>query len=162
MTFQFTTSRDNGRSTFQASDSSAFQKNSNSKFTTGHLNTDNQNTTVLLSAVVVSLRNGSGKPIRVRALLDCGFQASFVTTNMAKALMLSTRSNQTTIRTLGSAQTQKTYEILSTTINDAVDVILHRISKITNVIPSRDIDISQTRHSNNLNLADPSFNIPSK
>ena len=76
--------------------------------------------------------------------------------------MLSTRSNQATIMTLGSTQTQKICGILSTTINDAVDVNFYLISKITIVIPSREIDISQMRHINHLNLADPSFNIPSK
>ena len=98
----------------------------------------------------------------MRALLDSGSQASFITANMANALMLSTRSNQAPIMTLDSTQTQKTCGILSTTINDTVDVNLHLISKITNVIPSREIDISQMRHINHLNLADPSFNIPSK
>ena len=76
--------------------------------------------------------------------------------------MLSTRSNQATSTTLGSTQTQKTCGILSTTINNTVDVNLHLISKITKVIPSREINISQMRHVNHLNLADPSFNIPSK
>ena len=84
----------------------------------------------------------------MRALLDSGSQASFITANMAKALMLSTRSNQATITTFGSAQTQKTCGTLSTTINETVDVSLHLISKITNVIPSREIDISQIRHIN--------------
>ena len=98
----------------------------------------------------------------MRALLDSGSQASFITANMAKALMLSTRSIQATIITFGSTQTQTTCGILSTTINDAVDVNLHLISKITNVIPSQEIDISQMRHINHLNLADTSFNIPSK
>ena len=68
-----------------AGGSSASHKDSNSKFTTGHLNTDSQNNTVLLSTVVVSVRNGSDKPIRMRALLDSGSQASFITANMAKA-----------------------------------------------------------------------------
>ena len=100
----------------------------------------------------------------MRALLDSGSQASFITAKMAKAPMRSTRSNQATITTLGSAQTQKTCGILSTTINGTVDVNLHLIPKITNVIPSREIDISQMRHinHNHLNLADPSLNIPSK
>ena len=145
---------DNGRNALQASGSSAPHKHWNSKFTTGHLNTDNQNITVLLSTVVVSIRNRSGKPIRVRALLDSGSQASFITANMAKARMLSTRSNQATITTLVPTQTQKTCGILSTTINDAVGVTLHLISKITNVIPSRETDISQMRHINHLILAD--------
>ena len=85
------------------------------------MNTDSKNNTVLLSTVVVSFRNGNGKLIRMRELLDSGSQASFVTANMAKALMLSTRSNQATIMTIGSTETQKT-------INDAVDVNLHLIS----------------------------------
>ena len=147
-----------GDNSFQVSGGSTSHKD----VTTGHLNTDSQNNTVLLSTVVVSIRNGSGKPIRMRALLDSGSQASFITANMAKALMLSTRSNQATIMTLGSTQTQKTCGILSNTINDAVDVNLHLISKIANVLPSREIDISQMRHIIHLNLADPRYNFPSK
>ena len=154
---------DNGRNNgSQPSTSSNSNKDSSSEITTGHLNTDNHNNTVLLSTVIVSIRNAKGKPIRMRALLDSGSQASFITANMANALMLSTRRSQATITTLGSTQTQKTCGILSTTINDAIDVNLHLITKITNVIPSREIDISQMRHINHLNLADPSFNIPSK
>ena len=65
-------------------------KTTNSKFTTGHLNTDNQNNTVLLSTVVVSKRNTSDKPMRMQALLDSESPASFITANIAKALMLST------------------------------------------------------------------------
>ena len=97
----------------------------------------------------------------MQALLDSGSETSFITANMAKALMLLTRGNQTTSTTRGSTETQKTCGILSTTINDAVDVNLQLISKIPKVIPSRDIDISQMRHINHVNLADPSFNIPS-
>ena len=62
--------------------------------------------------------------------MDSGSQASFITANMAKALVLSTRSNQATITTLGSAQTQKTCGILSTTINDTVDIINEAISSL--------------------------------
>ena len=62
--------------------------------------------------------------------------------------MLSTRSNQATITTLGSTQSQK--------------INLHLISIFTIVIPSREINISPMRHFNHLNLADLSFNIPSK
>ena len=49
---------------FQASGCSTSHNDTNSKFTTGHLNTDNQTNTVLLSIVVVSVRNASCKPIR--------------------------------------------------------------------------------------------------
>ena len=57
---------DNGRNMFQEGGSSASHKVSNSELTR-HLKTDNQNNTVLLSTVVVSRRNASGKPIRMRA-----------------------------------------------------------------------------------------------
>ena len=115
---------------------SASHKDSNSKFTTGHLNNNNQNNGVPLSTVVVSIRNASGKPIEMRSLLESWSQASFITAIKSKALMLSPRSSQATITILGSTQTHKTCWIWSTTINDAVDVNLHLISKLTNVIPS--------------------------
>ena len=75
---------DNRRNTFIASGSSASHTDSNSKCTTGHLNTDNQNNTVLLSTVADFIRTGSGKPIRMRALLNSASQASFITANMAE------------------------------------------------------------------------------
>ena len=63
--------RDNGRNMFQESGSSASHKVSNSELT-GLLKTDNQNNSVLLSTVVVSRRNASGKTFRMRARLDSG------------------------------------------------------------------------------------------
>ena len=137
------------------------RKDSKSTFKTGHSNTDNQNNTVLLSTVVVSIRTREWQ-VNQDALLGSGSQASFIAANMAKVLELPTRRNQTTIITLGSTQTQKTCGILWTTYNDAVDVNLYLISKITNTTTSREIDKSQMRHINHFNLADPIFKTPSK
>ena len=51
---------------------------------------------------------------------------------------------------------------MSAKLNDVLDINLHVIPKITNAIPSQEIDVSQLRHIHNLQLADPQFNVPGK
>ena len=47
-------------------------------------------------------------------------------------------------------------------LNDVVETNLHVIPKITNEIPTKPINVSQLRHVNHLQLADPTFNVPCK
>ena len=138
---------------FQESGISASHKVSNSELT-GHLKTDNQNNSVLISTVVVSRRNANGKPLRMRARLDS--RAPFYHCQHGEGPKKYSRYDYNTWFNTDP----KTCDILSTTINDAVDANLHLVLKITNMLPSREINISQMRHINHLNLADPSFNLP--
>ena len=117
------------------------------QFTTGHFSADNEINTVLLSTSLVRNRNSSGDAIKLRALLDSGSQASFVTEDVAKALML---------------PTQETRGLLPVTFNNTIEVNLHLIPKISNTIPDKGIHVSTVRHVNNLNKADPTFSVPNK
>ena len=92
----------------------------------------------------------------MRALLDSGSQASFITEATAKALMLPIEKTQIPIASLGAAKTQKTLGLIAMKLN------LHVISKIKNERPTKPIDVSQLRHVNHLQLADPTFNVPGK
>ena len=47
-------------------------------------------------------------------------------------------------------------------LNDTIGVNLDLTPKISNTIPYKEIDVSTTRHVNNLNLADPTFNVPNR
>ena len=67
----------------------------------------------LLSTTYVSLRDKSGNEFSMRALLDPGSQASFITEAKAKALMLPIEKIQTPIANLGAAKTQKTLGLVA-------------------------------------------------
>ena len=128
----------------------------------GLTSTDGNVNSVLLSTAIVSIKDQRGRNIQLRALLDSGSQASFITESMTKALMLRIQRSKTTISTLGSTKSQKALGFMSAKLNDVLDINLHVIPKITNAIPSQEIDVSQLRHIHNLQLADPQFNVPGK
>ena len=117
---------------------------------------------VLLSTAYVSLRDKAGSEISMRALLDSGSQASFITEAKAKAFMLPIEKTQRPIAALGAAKTQKTLGLIAMKLNDVVETNIHVIPKITNEIPTKPIDVSQLRHFNYLQLAYPTFNVPGK
>ena len=96
----------------------------------------------------------------MRALLDSGSQASFITEAKAKTLMLPIEKIQIPIAALGAANTLKTLGLIAMKLNDVVETNLHVIPKITYEIPTNPIDVSQLRHVNHLQLADPTFSVP--
>ena len=130
--------------------------------TSGHCNASAPTKSVLLSTALVSIKDHAGKSVKLRALLDSGSQASFITESMATALMLRLRKGQVEITTLGASTTEKTKGMIVTKLNDAVPINLHVISRITNQVPTSKVDISQMRNIRNLKLADPTFNTPGK
>ena len=97
---------------------------------------------VFLSTAFVKIRNQSGKGIQMRARR--GSQGSFITESNAKALMLNTIRTQTPISPIGSLKAQKTLGVLPTRLNQTNDTSVHIIPKITNTLPMKHIDISQS------------------
>ena len=61
--------------------------------------------------------------------------------------MLRIHRSKITISTVGSTKSQKALGFMSAKLNDVLDINLHVIPKITNAIPSQEIDVSQLRHS---------------
>ena len=135
---------------------------STKQFTTGHFSADSEINTVLLSTSLVTILNSLGDPIKLRALLDSCSQASFVTEDFATVLMLPTQRSQINVSTMGSSHFQNTRGLLPLKFDGTIEVYLHLIPKISNTISDKEIDVSTMRHVNNLNLADPTFNIPNK
>ena len=91
-----------------------------------------------------------------------GSQASLITEDVAKALMLPTQRSQINVSSMGSSHFQKTRILLPVKLDDTIEVNLHLTPKILNTIPDKKIDASTMRHVNNLNLADPTFNVANK
>ena len=91
--------------------------------------------TVLLSTAYVMIEDANGTPVTLRAMLDSGSQASFISESRANALKVKILGDSISITPFGSSSSQKTKGVLSTVLNDAVHVDLHVVSKISNLVP---------------------------
>ena len=64
---------------------------------------------------------------------------------------------------MGSSYSQKTSGFLSVKLNDTLEVDPHLIPNFSNPIPNKEINgVSTMHHVKNLNIADPTFNVPNK
>ena len=116
---------------------------------------------ILLATALASIPDSAGNPVQLRALLDSGSQASFIISDKARTLMLPIKKASTTLTPLGSGTTQRVNQLLATKLNDSIDFNKFIKLKITNHISSNKIGISQMRHIQYLNMADPQINVPS-
>ena len=98
----------------------------------------------------------------MRALPDSGSQASFITEHKALSLKLMIQKSHVLINTQGATQVQSPKGLIVAEINGLICVNLHKIPRITGCMPSHHVDVSQMRHIPNVNLADPTFNLPGK
>ena len=94
--------------------------------------------TLFFSTSLVTVRISLGDPIKLWTLLDSGSQASFITEDVAKALMLPTHRSQTSVSTIGSSYFQKTRGLLPVKLDDTIDVNLHLKPKISNTNPDKE------------------------
>ena len=106
--------------------STSTKMESTKQLTTGHVSADNEIKTVLLSTSLVTIRNSTRDAIKLRALLDSGSPASFVTEDVAKALMLPTQRSQINVSTMGSSHFHKTRGLLPVKLNDTIEVNLNK------------------------------------
>ena len=138
-------------------DSSKLGQTAN-QVTSRHCNASVPINNVLLSTALVSIKDFTCKTVKIRALLDSGSQASFIT---AAALMLKVRRSQVAITPLGASATERTKGMLATKLKHT-PVNLHVIPRITNQVPRCKVDVSQMHHIRNLKLAVPAFNTSGK
>ncbi|XP_065079455.1 uncharacterized protein LOC135702362 [Ochlerotatus camptorhynchus] len=122
--------------------------------------------TVLLSTAVVRVHGPSGRSTFVRTLLDSCSESNFITERIVQLLGLNRRKQAAIIAGMGGSTVNSTYctvadfsSVNSTYSNTLTFSIL---SKITNDLPSRAIDISQWNLPPDLILADPDFASPQR
>ncbi|XP_015596422.1 uncharacterized protein LOC107268298 [Cephus cinctus] len=120
---------------------------------------------VLLATTVVNVVDSKGNPRPCRALLDCGSQSRFITTNCVEKLGLKQFGMHIPISGLEelSMQTRKLAKI---TIQSRVKGYQARldclvIEKITQFLPASQLDVEELQIPDGITLADPEFNQPS-
>ncbi|XP_065094995.1 uncharacterized protein LOC135716231 [Ochlerotatus camptorhynchus] len=121
----------------------------------------------LLPTVVAKLRGGDGKLHDVRMLIDCGSQASLITTACANRLGLR-RSNASLEITGVSGEVVGTTAgivtlVISSRFNEETKLTTQAfvLGRLTATLPCQRFDVASMPYLKGLQLADPHFNQPS-
>lgn len=131
---------------------------------TSHFNT-NQGF-ALLATAIVKVRSETGRSTFLRALIDQGSQASFISERAAQLLKLKKRSIKGTVSGVGSSVTRINSIVRLTIFSTSnaefcLPIEAYVISKqVTNKLPSKSIITGSWPHIQGLQLADPTYNKP--
>ncbi|XP_011860315.1 PREDICTED: uncharacterized protein LOC105557632 [Vollenhovia emeryi] len=125
-----------------------------------------QSSQVLLATAMVKIQHKDGHFIDVKALLDNGSQANFVSASLAKKLKLDPRDAPIEIKGVNQ-QVSKATKILNLKMNSrfesfATDLQCVILQAITQRIPNVRIDRQRLDIPENIRLADPQFYVPSE
>ncbi|XP_036145373.1 uncharacterized protein LOC118646483 [Monomorium pharaonis] len=121
---------------------------------------------VLLSTALVKVKAKNGQFFTGRALLDNGSQSNFITNDFAKKLNMPTFKENIEIRGINQQAVCSTdsvnLKITSRFGTFGTELTYVVLPRITQNIPTIEIDISNIEIPKNIKLADPHFNIPGK
>lgn len=120
----------------------------------------------ILCTAKVKIPNFQGKLITARAILDCGSQSSFMTTDLSNKLNLPKRKTDLTITGINNKLSRSTYKCdiqLYSSVNDFnFPLTCFILDKITNDLPDAFIDRKRLNIPKHLELADPEFDTTHK
>ncbi|CAH0719175.1 unnamed protein product, partial [Brenthis ino] len=125
---------------------------------------------VLLATAMVKIKARKGNFILFRSLLDQGSQASFITEAAVQMLGLRKIPNRSIISGIGGEEesklSSKAMVIVNiqsrTNPNFIITVKAHVLSKLTALLPEKNVTVEMITTLSSTELADPSFNIPNK
>lgn len=128
------------------------------------LHTSSSSTQVLLPTIKVKLFDSRGRTLLVRALLDSGSQASFITHSLMKRLSLNSITQSTNIIGIGNK---------NNIINKYVNIVIHSpvqdmqfhvkcnvVDAITTRLPQQYFDLNRYSLPKGIYLSDDKFNVP--
>lgn len=120
---------------------------------------------VLLATALIKCRAKNGEYITLRALIDQGAQATFITEAAAQRLQLHREKILAQIDGFGDTPVGTAKSMISIMISAMHDEFFTTINaivmtKVTKNIPANRMDASEWPHLNGIELADPNFNIP--
>lgn len=121
---------------------------------------------VLLSTALIQVQDSSGQKQTIRALLDSGSTASFITESLCAKLNLPTASTSSVVEGLNSqlSHLNKRCDViissLISTYKENINCFV--VPTITQFLPTTQINYSLLNIPKNITLADPTFNIPAK
>ncbi|XP_062704650.1 uncharacterized protein LOC134286956 [Aedes albopictus] len=117
---------------------------------------------VLLSTVVLVIRDQQGGKQLARALLDNGSQANIISERLAGMLNLKRRTINVPISGIGESETRARFMVstaVSSRVQDfSVGMEFLVLQKVTSNLPSTHVSITHWKLPNDIQLADPDFN----
>nr|CAH7767395.1 unnamed protein product [Callosobruchus chinensis] len=120
----------------------------------------------LLSTALVRVVGTNGKSFIVRAVLDSGSQSSYLIADLCDTLGIQKEIINLTVEGINNTVSQIKFKCsvelqsLSHDYKKVIDCLV--VPEITGLIPSVPVDISRIKIPQNIALADPNFNVPSK
>lgn len=132
------------------------------------VNFSEQNCTqVLLSTAIVEVTNpATNETLKVRSMLDCGSQSTFITNSLKEKLSLkSNKIDSLKVIGIGNHCTKNVVETCNVQMNSLNSTFSVRLSclvlkELTGVLPKSPINISDINIPSNIVLADPNFHEP--
>lgn len=128
------------------------------------LHANSSSTQVLLPTVKVKVYDSRGHHLFVRALLDSGSQASFITSSLMKKLSLAPKNKATNIVGIGNNKNKinqcVNIEIHSPVQNVQLEVTCNVVDSITTQLPQQQFDISNYQIPEWVHMSDDQFNKP--
>lgn len=122
--------------------------------------------TVMLLTAVVNLIDDQNRPVPCRVLLDNGSQVNFITQSMASRLNLKREAANVPICGIGAVKTYAkesiTVELQSRFSNFSINVECLIVPKVTGMVPSAPVDITEWPIPVGIQLADPAFQKPDR
>ncbi|CAH2094399.1 unnamed protein product [Euphydryas editha] len=123
---------------------------------------------VLLATALVKAESQNGSSQILRALVDQGSQASFITEAAAQLLRLKRVVSKTTIAGIGGNGDVVSRHVVNINIQSLHDssftltVTAHVLSSLTSVMPDTNFELKNWPEIHSIRLADPKFNRPNK
>lgn len=147
---------------------SSTRDESNSNIAT-HFVTENVQNQGLLATALIKAEASVGYSYILRALIDQGSQASFITESAVQSLHLKKIAVKAEIAGLGGGQggvtSRHMVRIKIQSLRDPtfnLEISAYVLSKVTSVLPERKFSVSDWPKLRELELADPEYNTPNK
>ncbi|XP_065078929.1 uncharacterized protein LOC135701909 [Ochlerotatus camptorhynchus] len=121
---------------------------------------------VMLSTVVLVIRDQHGGKQLARALLDNGSQANIMSERLCQMLSLNRRKINLPISGIGHSETRARFQVKTTVSSRVQDFSVGMeflvLQKVTSELPSAHIPVAYWKIPNDIQLADPNFNISNR
>ncbi|KAL7726119.1 hypothetical protein ACLKA6_002589 [Drosophila palustris] len=128
--------------------------------------TNGSNCDVLLPTAVVTVDNAEGVPLKFRAFLDQGSQASFISESAAQLLRLPRQKVHVKVNGLASSRITEVTTAMFICLRSRLDsqvkynVQVYILPRVSHKMPDRQISEDMLPHLKNLCLADPNYFVP--
>ncbi|XP_024889729.1 uncharacterized protein LOC112466077 [Temnothorax curvispinosus] len=119
---------------------------------------------VLLATAPVTMYDKSGKPHKCRAFLDAGSQTNIITASLCQRLQITAQRSSTFLSGIGCGRVntlESTHAVIHSTVNEfKIEFPFVIMERITEPMPSINLDKALLKIPENIEIADASFGTP--